>query len=456
MGVQTALRKLNKQTIIFVVMALMFNALTMLSSPSVEANTGPDVEVESAILIEAETGKILFDKNLDEPLPSASMSKMMTEYLVLEAISNGDLDWDTTVTISNEAYFHGTLPTSSVVFLNAGDEHTIEQLYTAMAVYSGNDATVALAEAVAGSEAQFVQLMNDKAEELGMTNAHFVNASGLPNDMLGDNMPSGTQADENLMSARDTAILARALLNDYPEVLRFSSIPEGDFVHNNGNTIHMINWNWMLPGNPQAEARAHSYPGIDGLKTGYTSAAGNCFTGTAERDGMRLISVVMGADTRDDRFRETSKLLDYGFNFFEFKDLASAGDIIEGTETLPVAKGKETEVYVELDSDIRTVVHKDEADLYSVVYEEDNEHLDEEGNILAPVEEGEIVGHVRLQYDGERPDTFIQSDEAEKVALVAQHGVEEAGWIRLTFRSLTGFLGGVWGSAVEGIKGWFS
>lgn len=442
------LRRGNVIVRLLLIISLLSTSL--LSVNEVSANAQFDVAAESAILIEAKTGKVLFEKNADLALPPASMSKMMTEYLVLEAIKEGKFDWDSMVPVSAFAHY----VKGSTVFLTEGEEHTVRDLMIALAAFSGNDASVALAEYVAGSEAAFVELMNEKARELGMTNTHFVNSSGLPNSMLGDFMHTGSIEDQNLMSARDTAILARALVNDFPEVLEFASALEKPepFAQ-----YDLFNFNWMLPGHPLGQAKPHAYPGLDGLKTGLTELAGYCFTGTAQRDGLRLISVVMRSDSENTRFQETRKLLDYGFNHFIYTEVIKEGTVLEELETLPVYRGKEKEVPVAVGESLYTVIHKDEIDLYDFEYVSSEEFVNEQGQLPAPIVKGDVVGQLRLIYTGQLSYDFLKPEEhSEQVILVAQEDVEEAGWMRLFFRNMLEFFGNIWTSIAEGIKGWFA
>ena len=391
-----ALRKRWLQLITYILLFSIVSMMVVAPVAQAVAILQPDIKAQSAILLEAKTGKILFEQNADTSLPTASMSKMMTEYLVLEAIKKGQFDWDTVVRTSEYAHFLGTV--GSRVWLAEGEERTVEELYTGMAVYSGNDTTAALAELVGGTEEAFVQMMNAKAAELGMKNTKFVNSTGLPNRLLKQYMHTGTEEEENLMSARDTAILARALINTYPEVLQFSSIPEKPKEYLN---VRLVNWNMMLEGHPYPEARQYTYPGVDGLKTGNTDAAGYCFTGTAERDGMRLISVVMNTDSITARFVETKKLFDYGYNNFELKEMAKKGQKLKKNETFPVIKGVEKEVSVVVGEPLTIVIHKDEADLYSLEVVPNKKVVDKEGNIIAPIKKGDEVGKVKLTYKGE-------------------------------------------------------
>lgn len=255
----------------------------------------PDVSAEAAIIIEAGSGEIIYGKNIDVPYPTASMSKMMTEYLVLEQIRLGSLKWDDTVTISRTAAQVG----GASIPVKAGDQLSVRDLFIAMAVSSANNAAVSLAEHIAGSEPDFVRMMNDKAWQLGLTDStRFVNATGLTNEATGEH---------TVMTAGDVAVLARRLVNDFPEIIEYSMIKDSRLEF---QALPVSTTNGMLySSNPSYQVK-----GLDGLKTGYTSAAGYCFAGTAKRGNKRLISVVMGSPSSDLRFVDTRNLLSYGYN----------------------------------------------------------------------------------------------------------------------------------------------
>lgn len=263
----------------------------------------PEVEAKAVVLMDLNTGRILFSQNGDMPLPPASMSKLMTELIILEEIKAGTHSWDENVKISEYASSVGGVRLS----LNEGDVLTVKELFQSMAVYSANDAAVALAEHFAGTEENFVNQMNQKARDLKLSNhSHFVNASGLE---IGHNEAGETLnlEEETRMTALDTAKLAAHLINKHPEILNTSSKTQ---MKLKGRDLYLSNTNWMLP----SLAGPYSYEGTDGLKTGYTENAGYCFTGTAEKGGSRLIAVVMGTKSKEARFEETRKLFDYGFS----------------------------------------------------------------------------------------------------------------------------------------------
>lgn len=391
---------------------------------------------KSAIIVDAETGKILYAKNETEALPPASMVKMMTEYIVLEKIANGELSWDTTTQISDYAYAISANSSFSGVGLRQNVDYTVRELYEAMAINSDNATTIALAELVAGTEGEFVKLMNEKAEEMKLPEYKFVNSTGLENSSLGGNHPEGTNEDDtNLLSARSLALLAYHLVNDYPEVLEISSIPETEF---DGQMIR--NWNWMLPHDATFLKPFH-YEGVDGLKTGYTDLAGYSFTSTATKGDKRLITVVMKTESEEERFKETARLLDYGFNSFEEVELFEAGYKLEKGSTVPVAKGKKDSVEVALGDSITYPIRKGTEDQYGIKYEIDKELLNEDGELEAPIKKGDKVGRAILTYDGEGNfGNIVDSEEEIAVDLVANEDVDKKNWLSLLFASIGEFF----------------
>lgn len=405
---------------------------TSTSSKSIPSVDSLGLQVKSAILIEASTGKVLLSVNSDEALPPASMSKMMTEYLVSDSVKQGKIKWDDQVTVSANA----AAQIGSRVFLAEGDKHTVLDLYKAMAIGSANDATVALAEYVAGSEQDFVKLMNAKAKEFGMKTAHFANSTGLN---IAD-MPEATRPDsdqETIMSAADTAILARHIVVDHPDFNEVTSIPS--FKFRSTDKAPVVNWNWMLESNSAiTNFKAYAYPGLDGLKTGHTEAAGQCFTGTAERNGMRLISVVMGTSSDKERFIQTKKVLDYGFDNFEVKQIVGAKSAVSGLASIPVVKGTATEVPVVTESAVNVVVPKGtnpQNVTYTVAQADETART-------APIEAGKALGTITYTYKNDS----IPQDQVTTVNLIASEPVEKGGWLRMFFRSIGDLFGDLFNS----------
>ncbi|PZD96220.1 D-alanyl-D-alanine carboxypeptidase [Paenibacillus sambharensis] len=270
------------------------------AEPALSAELKPELTAASAILMDADYGTVYYEMNADDALPPASMSKMMTEIVLLDRIKDGSIAWDDKVTIS--AYAANVVGAGTGAA--EGQQLTVRELFAAMTVHSANDAAVALAEHAAGTETRFVEWMNAKAQVIGLSQrAFFANATGLSSaDLVA--FAQAASHGETSLTARDTAKLAAYLVNVYPDVLDVSKRSE---VTVDQSRIVLSTTNMMLPG------ENHAYPGSDGLKTGYTQRAGYCFTGTAERNGKRLIAVVMGTPTSDARFTETKKLFHYGF-----------------------------------------------------------------------------------------------------------------------------------------------
>ncbi|ENQ3080928.1 D-alanyl-D-alanine carboxypeptidase [Bacillus cereus] len=280
-------KKSRNMLIVFVaILVTLYIYLTFIKEPVIEA--------AAAILMDAQSGKVVYGKNENVPLAPASMSKMMTEYIVLEKIHNGTLKWSDSVRISPNA----VNSIGAKINVQVGNRLTVSDLFHAMVISSANNAAVALAEHISKSEENFTKLMNAKAKQLNLSNeTHFVNATGLPN----------TQNKESKMTALDVAMLAQHLLKAYPGVLDITKLTNYTLSYN-GATI--MTTNKML----DTSNDELYFQGIDGLKTGFTDEAGYCFTGTAKQGEKRMISVVMGTSEDTKRFIETKKLFSYGFN----------------------------------------------------------------------------------------------------------------------------------------------
>lgn len=442
---------LQKNLSLLLILAVMM--LSIVGQPdTIKAETTLDLNAESAILVDVDTGKILYAKNPDMALPPASMTKMMTEYLVWEAIDSGAIDWDTTTKISDYAYSISANPDFSGVGLYQDVDYTVRELYEAMAINSDNATTIALAELIAGTEGEFVKLMNEKAEEMGLSEYKFVNTTGLENSSLGDNYPEGTDPDAtNLLSSRSAALLAYHLVKDFPESLDISSIPEIEF-----DDKPIRNWNWMLPHEASFLEPFH-YEGVDGLKTGFTSLAGYSFTGTAKRNDTRLITVVMKTGSVEERFEETAKLLDYGFSNFETKELFPAGYQLNDESTLPVTKGKQKTVDIETAAAFKLPIKQGDEENYEIVYQLDESKLNADGELTAPIEKGEKVGTAELVPidDSEHGYIYSNDDDRDVVDLVTTSDVEKSSWFMIALGAIGDFFVNIFSTVVDTVKGWF-
>lgn len=407
-----------------------------LYAPQAQAAEPVDLKLlaKSAIIMEASTGQVLFEFNADEIMPPASMSKMMTEYIVLETIKSGKIKWDDVVTTSQ--YAADVIGSGDL--LAKGEKSTVKDLFGEMSIYSGNDGTVALAEYVAGTEENFVVMMNDTAKKMGLNpKSQFVNSTGLSRADLGKYQPANTTG-ETQITARDAATLAYHILNEHKEILEFSSTPSKKFREKDKSP--MINWNWMLEGNKDnINFKQYSYPGLDGLKTGSTDEAGYCFTGTAVKNGMRLITVVMNTASEAQRFTETRKLLDYGFNNFEIKPVLAAKTEIESLKTVNIKKGVKTKVPVATEKNVDFVVKKGETPNIEITAAPSEEVK------AAPIKTGDALGKVTVKYAGVE----------KQVNLVATQDMEKGSWIRLFFRAIKNFFGDVFSGIANGLKNVF-
>ncbi|AST93944.1 D-alanyl-D-alanine carboxypeptidase [Sutcliffiella cohnii] len=454
---------LHKLFVSLITIALLTTAVTIPANAE-EVDT-LNINASAAILIDFETGKVLYDKNADTLLPVASMTKMMTEYLLLEAIHDGKLAWDDEYEVSEVVYhISQQYPALSNVPLRRDGVYSVRELYEAMAIYSANGATIALAEMVAGSETNFVRMMNEKAGELGLEDYEFINSTGLNNEDMGGYHPEGTAPDaETRLSARATAKLAYHLIHDFPEILETASIPKKVFREGTSDAIDMPNWNWMV----STERYAFNKDGavVDGLKTGSTLNAGYCFTGTVEHNGKRLITVVMNA-TKDEsnteqlppqafRFLETARMFSYGLDNFNLVELFPEGYQPEET-TLPVIKGKDKEVEIATVEPLNMMVKRGEEEQFEPVFVINEELLNENGELIAPIEKGTKIGYFTVEYTGGQDLGYLYDDgSVGTVDVVTVADVQKANWFVLVMRGIGGFFGDIWSSVASTVKGWF-
>jgi D-alanyl-D-alanine carboxypeptidase (penicillin-binding protein 5/6) len=341
----------------------------------------PQVAAVAWLLVDAESGAVLAEHNADQPLPPASLTKMMTSYLLAEEIGEGRVSESDMAVISENAWSQNPLfKGSSLMWIEPGKDVSIGDLQRGIIVSSGNDATVAVAEHIAGSEAVFAEMMNATAQKLGMNDTYYVNSHGLPDP-------------NHMTTARDLAVLAKAMIRDHPE--QYAIYAEREFTYNN---IRQYNRNTLMSEDPS----------VDGLKTGHTEEAGYCLVASAERNGMRLVSVVLGADSMRARKNETRSLLNYGFRFFETSTVFEAATELDKPR---IWKGDIDHVPVGiLDETVLTLPRGKARHLQT------NVSLNPE--LVAPLAVGDEVGTVTLSLDGE---TVYESP------LVALSAVEPGG-----------------------------
>ncbi|MCM3785310.1 D-alanyl-D-alanine carboxypeptidase [Neobacillus mesonae] len=256
----------------------------------------PAIHSNAALLMDYSTGDVILNSNGDVPLPTGSVSKLMAQLIILDELEAGHISWEDPVEISQNA----SEAKGQQVLLKPGDQFTVRELFEVISVYSANDATIALAEHVLGTEDRFVMRMNEKAKELGLS------VHTTYNNVTGNTSLSGGPT-ENYMTANDVAVLSAHIIRKHPEILKLTSLPQ---VELKGKGLYMSNTNWMLSG----MGGPYSYAGVDGLRTGYTDNAGYCYAGTVHQNGNRFIAIVLGAESQEQRFSEAKELFNYGYS----------------------------------------------------------------------------------------------------------------------------------------------
>ena len=347
---------MKKVICFFICVCFMMHSVVVFA----ESNTDLGLNAKSAILMEESTGNILYESNPDERLPIASVTKVMTMLLIMEAVDSGKISLDDMVTVSENAMSYG----GSTMFLETGEQLTVNDMLKGIAVASANDGCVAMAEHLAGSESAFVDMMNEKAKKLGMENTHFMNTNGLDED-------------DHYSSARDVAIMSRELMK-HETIFNYTSIWMDTL---RGGKFQLANTNKLI----------RFYDGANGLKTGSTSKALCCLSAAAKRNDMQLIAVVLGAPTSAERFASAKSLLDYGFANYAVNTQITAGDEVQ---KIAVEKGVDKEVDVVAGDSCSTLVKKGQEDNITKEIK-----IDE--TITAPIEAGKKIGTMTISRDGE-------------------------------------------------------
>lgn len=443
--------KMNKWTMGLMTTSLL--ATTTLVVPEAAAAVEPiAVNAKAAFVIDNETNKIMLEQNGDESLGIASMTKMLSVYMILEAIEKGDLTWDTNVPISDYALAISQDYDLSNVPLRTDFTYTVRDMYEAMLIYSANGASIAMAELVGGSEHGFVDLMTAKLDEWGVTDYGIYNSSGLPNSYANDYgqlYPDAPVDVENHMTARGVATLADHLLDDYPEVLETTKLASKTFKEGSGDEIQMTTYNGMLPG------MGFYREGVDGLKTGTNDDSGASFTGTTVEDDMRIITVVIGAETNEERFTETDRLMDFAFANFEKVQIVKNGTAVETEDDLTVDKGKEETVGLVYNSDVTVVTPKtDEERIVETELTLNKDLLNEEGLVEAPIEKGTEVGKVALSIEGD--ELGYLDGGTNEVNVAVDQTVEKANFLTLGWRWVSNTAVDAWNSVTEFVSGFFN
>ena len=316
----------------------------------------------SGILIDADSGKVIFEKNKNKKVAMASLTKMMSQIIILEEIEKGNIKWDDIVVVSKNAQDMG----GSQIYIEMGEKISIRDLMKGISMASGNDATVMMAEVISGNEEKFVERMNKKAKELGLKNTKFVNCTGLDEE-------------GHYSTAYDLSIIARELVINHPSILEFSSLYEDYLREGTDKKFWLVNTNKLV----------HFYEGADGLKTGHTDNAGYCLAATAKRSDLRLIGIVLGEKDSKIRNSETMNLLDYGFNTVKMNKLMSKDEVIK---KISIDKADDKDIEIVMCDDLNVLENKGSEKInYRFKY-----NINE---IKLPLKKGEVIGYVKVYND---------------------------------------------------------
>ena len=370
-----------KKFMLFLILLFVF--ITPISAEDLTLNA------KSSILIEASTGKILYEKNKDERYAPASMTKMMSLVIIMDNIYNGNLRLDEMVKTSKNASGMG----GSQIFLKEGEEMSVDDMLKGITIGSANDATVALAERIAGSEEAFVKIMNEYAKKLGLKNTHFKNCTGLDEN-------------DHYSSAYDMSVIARELVK-HEKILNYSSIYETYLRSDTDNKFWLVNTNKLV----------RFYKGVDGLKTGYTDTAGYCLTATINKDNMRVIAVVMGEDSSTTRNGEVSGLLDYAYNLYKKDTYITKEEVLGNAK---VEKGNVEYANIVTIDDI-SIINKKEYKRGEIKFELDLK------NLKAPIKKGDVVGKIKVIENG---NIISEAD------VTVDKNIDKAGYFTMFIRNL--------------------
>lgn len=375
------MRKQKIYSIILLILAIMLLPISNIAKAAEEKGSMDNIEARSALLMEPISGKILYEKNIDEQFAPASVTKIMTMLLAMEAVDNGKMKLDDKITCSENAKNMG----GSTMLLDTGEVRTLEELLKGIAIASGNDAAVAVAEYIGGTESEFVNMMNKRAKELGMKNTVFKNCNGLP-------------AEGHISSARDIALMSRELLK-HETILKYTGTYMETISEGRKSPIELVNHNKLV----------RFFDGCDGLKTGYTSEAKYCISATAKRNGVRVLSVIMGAPTYKIRNRDAGILLNYGFPKYEGKKMLSKGE-----EVQEVKMGEKTD---------RFFIAKAKKDLEIVIPKGSNAELKKKiviDDLHDKYSKGDVVGKCEI---------YLDKDKVGEVEIYCDRDIEKGGII---------------------------
>jgi len=386
-----------------------------------------EVDAKAAFAFDQKTGKIFYAKNANKPLALASITKILSSYIILEKIHQNKLKWTDKIPIKEYPY-ELTLNTElSNVPLEKGTSYSVKELFDSGMIASASSSIIALAEKIAGSEAKFVELMKDHLKKWGIKNAILINSTGLNNSLIPEKYRiSGSKEDqENMMSAHDIAVVAYHLIKDYPEILEVSKKTSEKFGVGTFSEFEMKSWNGMLP------EMNWEYEGVDGLKTGTSDLAGQCFVGTCLKKNQRIVTVVLHANGAEEnngaRYTETTDLMNFVYDNWKYEQIASKGKTLKQIKTLSVKDGKKDNVALVLNEDAKDWV-RDDMNKENLQVAWDKEHVKQ---LTAPVKKNENVGKVTIQLKDDKLGYLLPSQQQDHYQMVTSEDVKRQFFLKV-------------------------
>lgn len=430
-----------KHFIISLIITVLFTT-SVIPDTTVTADTledTPKIEAQAAISIDASDGTIFYEKNAEKALPIASTTKILTMYIVLKNIKEGKLSWEDQVSISEHLEKLSHDLSLSNVYLYANETYSVKDLFTAMESASANAATIALAEKVAGSEKGFVDLMRAQLKEWKIDDAYLISTSGLNNDdTLGQRYPGSKDGEENLMSAKDLATVAYHLLNDYPEILEFTSQSTGIFSKGTPSESPISTFNYMLPG------QRFFKEGVDGLKTGTTLLAGTCFVGTIKQNDRRVITVILHSEDMPNdsgkRFSETALLMDDALENWKKVTVYNKENSQTAIKNIAIKNGEKTSLNVTINDDIQFWQYRNEQIETEINYTAEKDLLNSDNELVAPITDKEQVGTLTFTRSDNKVRNIFSKSSNITVPLLANESVDKAPWYAILWRSITSWF----------------
>lgn len=410
---------------------VLFIQMPVTVTAQVQNQTLPTIESPTALLFNANSGQIIFEKESDIPMDAGSVSKLLSLYILRKAIDAGEIDWDTTVPISDYAYAVSQDYDVANVPLRQDKTYTVEELYEAVIINLAHGATIALSELLAGSEPEFVQAMSQQLDAWGIEDYDLINATGLTSAYDPTVVGSEEEGTTNQLTAEAVGVIAYYLLEDYPDILSLTSVTEKTFRQGTSDAFQMTNYNQMLP------SSNFGYPDVDGLSSGSSLAGGYNLVVTADRDNYRLLAVILGATSNEERYNSATALLDYGFGYFRNDRLIQANQVATQISEIPVVGATEKSVSLVYEEPLDLTVPIGQNNV-SLAYDfiPNDAYFDDNNRLVSPVAANTTVGSVQVTLR-DSPINYLPNVQGNQTPVKIASAIEEAPWYTNSWNQLS-------------------